>query len=87
MQVPLESRRALLPLKTRIIENFIKGNWLELGILTDCSDLIDGHIRLLRSLDFGDDDYEGNTLEVLSGIIRRDDRNLSIIQNYVDGKF
>jgi hypothetical protein len=35
------------------------GRWIELGLLTDTSDVITRHPRLLRSLGWGDDDYDG----------------------------
>ena len=41
-----------------------EGMWKEVGLLTDTLDQIEGHSRLLRSLSFGDDDYEGHVLDM-----------------------
>lgn len=81
------SRRDLLPIKDRVVANFNHGHWQELGILTDCSDLIDNHPRLLRSLTFQDPDHEGCALSVLSTMVDRDPANLSEIRDYIDKRF
>lgn len=83
MNVSHDLRRALLPLKDKIVAKFNKGRWLELGVLTDSSDIVEDHARLLRSLDFGDDDYDGNALSVLMMILARNPTNFSVIQQYV----
>jgi hypothetical protein len=41
------------------------GTWNELALLTDTQQRIDNHPRLLRSMRFGDDDYEGHVLDVV----------------------
>ena len=51
--------KKILALKEKIYENFTHSDWQEVGLITDCSDLIDQHSRLLRSLSFGDEDYSG----------------------------
>lgn len=81
------SRRDLLPIKDRVVANFNQGNWLELGILTDCSDLIENHHRLLRSLSFGDPDYEGCAIGVLSGMVERNPANFAEIRHYLDARY
>ncbi len=45
------------------------GKWLELGLLTDTSDRIADHPRLLRTLKFGDDDYDGCVLDVVPTVL------------------
>jgi hypothetical protein len=45
------------------------GRWRELGLLTDTTDLIDNHPRLLRSLHFGDDDYDGHVLAMVGDVL------------------
>ena len=40
-----------------LIDVMDSSRWTELGLLTDKSENIAGHRRLLRSLSFGDDDY------------------------------
>jgi len=43
--------------------------WTELGLLTDTTERIDNHPRLLRSLRFGDDDYEGCVLDFVPHLL------------------
>lgn len=45
------------------------GRWRELGLLTDTTNLIDNHPRLLRSLHFGDDDYDGHVLAMVRDVL------------------
>ncbi len=65
----------LLDLKDQIVTNFTKEDWHEIGVLTDTTSAITSHARLLRSLDFGDQDYAGNVLEILA-TFRDQDRSL-----------
>lgn len=84
MHVDPAMRQSLLPLKRKIVKLFNENHWLELGTLTDSYHIVSGHYRLLRSLSFGDDDYEGNVLAVLNSIIALDPANFSIISDYVN---
>jgi hypothetical protein len=84
MTVDPSTRRALLPLKAKVAKLFDEANWLELGTLTDCYQIVKGHDRLLRSLAWGDQDYEGNVLMVLNSIIDRDPSNFGVIADYVN---
>lgn len=81
---PAVNKRLLL-LKREICQRFTETNWHELGLLTQSVDVIRGHRRLLRSLSFGDDDYESCVIEVLETILVKDIKNLDIIENYVVG--
>ncbi|MBB3394218.1 hypothetical protein [Rhizobium sp. BK060] len=83
MYVEPSTRRALLVLKTPITKLFNENNWLELGTLTDCYDLVKHHPRLLRSLSFEDTDYDGNALTILNSMVERDPSNFEIIADYV----
>lgn len=47
-------------LRDRIVKEFRSSDWIEVGVLTDSSDVIEKHPRLLRSLSFGDDDYSAD---------------------------
>lgn len=79
--------KRIIGLRERIAANFDGGNWEELGLLTGATDFIQGHDRLLRSLDWGDADYSGNVLTVLRQIVEHDPRTLPIIDQYLDDKF
>lgn len=77
----------LIELRRRIVAGFNNYNWGELGLLTGQSQVIDGHHRLLRSLQWGDEDYDGNVLDVLKDIVSADPRALAVIEQYVDKNF
>jgi len=47
----------ILKIKEQIISNFTQENWEEIGLLTNTIDIIKGHDRLLRSLNWDDEDY------------------------------
>lgn len=63
---------------------FTKADWFRVAYLTDNVELIEDHPRLLRSLDFRDEDYDGNSLQVLSKLIGEGTTNLSEIERYVE---
>lgn len=85
--VDAQKRKKLIPLKDLAVSKFQSENWLELGLLTGCLDLVQHHDRLLRSLRFGDDDYPGAALAVLMAIVAREPANLDFIEEYIEGKF
>ncbi|WP_285320702.1 abortive infection family protein [Pseudarthrobacter sp. lyk4-40-TYG-27] len=53
-------RNALL---RRITKQFDKSDWIALGLEVGMVDAIQKHDRLLRSLDWGDDDYAGHAVK------------------------
>lgn len=57
--------------------------WSNLATLTDGKDIIFGHPRLLRSLDFGDEDYEFCVGDVLVKLVDERPDRLDIIVEYV----
>jgi len=77
----------LIDLRERIVSHFDAGNWEELGLLTECSDFIKHHSRLLRSLSWGDEDYAGNVLTVLRQIVEYKPKTVEVIESYLDRKF
>jgi hypothetical protein len=64
-----KASKALLAISKSVEATFSKGDWLALGLVTDSQEVIVGHSRLLRSLDWGDGDYSGNVLEVLPAVL------------------
>lgn len=66
--------------------HFTKADWIKIGYLTDTVELIEEHPRLLRSLDFSDDDYDGNSLQVLSKLVSENTTNLYDIERFVEAK-
>ncbi len=76
----------LFALHEFIQNHFTKSDWIKVAYLTDNLELIENHPRLLRGLDFKDDDYEGNSLQVLSKLISESSSNLYEIEHFVDAK-
>src|SRR5687767_158642 len=83
MRPDADQGKVVLAFKRAIAATFDKGKWLELGYLTSTQDIVEGHRRLLRSLDFGDDDYEGNVLEVVRDIIQRAEGIVFVMEDFV----
>ena len=76
----------LIQLKNSVVEDFEASNWKELGALTNTLDQVENHDRLLRSLSWGDPDYDGLALTFLRKMIGSNDENLSIVQDYISKK-
>jgi hypothetical protein len=76
----------LVQLKNAVVEDFDASNWRELGALTNILDEVEGHPRLLRSLSWGDPDYDGLALVFLRKMIGPNDENLGAVLNYVQEK-
>ena len=74
----------ILELKRRIEEDFTSSNWEEVGLITDCSHIISGHPRLLRSLSFGDEDYGGNIINVLRSMSDFNPEALTDVKDFLD---
>lgn len=65
-------------------DHFTKSDWFRVAHLTDTVDLLEDHPRLLKSLDFHDDDYDGNSLQVLSKMSTMGAANLGELERYVE---
>jgi hypothetical protein len=83
----LEQGKRILEVKDRIIANFTRENWVELGLLTGFHDLINNHSRLLRSLAWGDEDYTDNVLNVITGMATQNPSVLDAVETYLNSKF
>ena len=74
----------LSTLRDRIVKaQLSRGNWTEIGDITGFLDVIRNHSRLLRSLDFSDDDYDGNVYDVLRSIHERDSSAIPKIEQFM----
>lgn len=69
------ARRKIIDLKNVAVANFNSSHWLELGALTNQYDRVENHPRLLRSLSFNDDDYDGCAIQVLTAIAEAGEDN------------
>ncbi len=76
----------LVQMKNAVVNDFDSSNWKELGALTNNLEAVENHPRLLRSLGFGDDDYDGLALTFLRRMIGQNDENLQVVQDYVNKK-
>lgn len=77
----------IIELKDKIVSNFTTSNWQELGMLVGLSHIISNHKRLLRSFNFGDDDYEGSIIEVLQTMEIEESGVLDKVEAYINKKF
>ena len=76
----------LVQLKNSVVAYFDASNWRELGALTNTFDQVENHPRLLRSLSWSDEDYDGLALTFLRIMIGSDGEKLSVVQNYISKK-
>ena len=79
--------KRILSIKNLVEANFKASNWDEIGLLAGITDLVVGHPRLLRSLDWGDPDYSGNIIEVLGVAQKRHPDILDIFEEYLGEYF
>ena len=77
----------LVALAGRVASHFNESDWQMLGTLTEHDERIERHPRLLRSMRFGDPDYEGNVLSMIQEMIKADSDNLGEIENYLARKY
>lgn len=87
MYVAADLRKKLLPLKDVAVANFTREHWLELGTITNCLDIVQGHGRLLRSLYFNDEDYPACAIEVLIAILEKENENFAFVEEYISKRF
>mgnify|MGYP005764794449 CR=1 FL=1 len=78
--------KQILELKNMAVQHFTESDWTDLGILTDMLDIVERHPRLLRSLHFGDDDYESNAFYVLKKMIDANPDNYRIVKSFITGE-
>lgn len=62
-----------------ISKEFTVSDWNELGYSTGCKEIIIQHPRLLKSLNFGDDDYGACVSDVIEQILDKNFDNIDII--------
>jgi hypothetical protein len=79
--------KEIIALRQRIVANFDEGSWEEVGLLTGQTETIERYPRLLRSLQWGDEDYAGNVLGVLRRIAEADPEAFLAIQQYTEQRF
>lgn len=80
------SGQELIKLKDAAVQNFNDSNWRELGALTNMLDDVEQHPRFLRSLSWGDPDYDGLALTFLRRMIGSKNENLKTVNKYILNK-
>lgn len=78
----MERRQMILDISKAIQATFSTSEWTEVGYLTSTDEYIDNHPRLLRSLQWGDDDYKGHVLDAVARMLDLDDANLKRLVEY-----
>lgn len=66
----MERGQKILTFARAVQATFSSSEWTEIGYLTGTDEWIDRHPRLLRSLNWGDDDYRGNALDAVAHILK-----------------
>lgn len=82
-----DDNKRLLKLCKLAVNFFNASDWQLLDLMTGNTKLISGHDRLLRSLSFGDDDYEGNAHRVLFNVVEHNPANLQIVEDFVSERY
>ncbi len=82
-----ELGKRIVALRDRVIAHFTNGDWEEIAFLSGTPEVVTGHHRLLRSLSWGDEDYDGNVLSVLGSLATYDAANLDRVQALLDRKY
>lgn len=73
--------------KDAIVESFDAGDWMLLeSYLGDAGSVISAHPRLLRSLNFGDEDYPSCVAQVLSQLIKCEPEALTLVYTILEKK-
>lgn len=60
-----------------IVAKFDRSDWMSLALATGQLDYVKNHPRLLRSLDWGDPDYEGHVIEAVPRILGQRGRGVN----------
>ncbi|MER8061794.1 MULTISPECIES: abortive infection family protein [unclassified Streptomyces] len=76
MQPDVKPEKVVLAVAKAIEAKFTRGDWLALAYETGCADRVREHPRLLRSLDWNDEDYSGHVLDMVEEILRPSGRTV-----------
>jgi AbiJ N-terminal domain 5 len=71
--------RLMVAIHKAIVATFTEGDWRALGFQTDTLAWVTGHRRLLRSLDWKDEDYPDNALAAVTTMLDKDIANLGVM--------
>lgn len=85
--ISYEFGQRILALRETVVAHFDAGDWDEVGLLTGFSDVIHQHPRLLRSLSWGDEDYDGNVLTMIRQIAEHDPKAFDTFERHAYAKY
>ena len=86
--MPSHIARTLLAIRARITKaRFGNGDWQALGDVTGLPEIVLEHPRLLRSLRFGDDDYESSAYDVLKSMHQQDSQVIGVIGQFLNENY
>jgi hypothetical protein len=77
----------ILALRQTVVAKFDANDWDEVGLMTGFSETISKHPRLLRSLSWGDEDYNGNALEVIRQIADLSTQGFEAFEKHAYAKY
>ena len=84
--IPTDKRRrnSLASALIKAIQATVRdaGTWHRLGYATNTREWIEDHPRLLRSLQYGDNDYEANVVSAVEHMINTDESNVDSIWHF-----
>jgi len=84
MYIDSTQRKKVTVIHKYVLESFSEGDWYTLGQLTGSLDLIQNHPRLLRSMSFGDEDYNYCVSEVINKICEENPEHIETIIDQYD---
>jgi hypothetical protein len=82
-----ELGKRIIALRERVVPHFTSGDWEEIAFLSGTPEVVTGHHRLLRSLSWSDEDYDGNVLSVLGTLADFDTTNLDRVEALLNRKY
>jgi hypothetical protein len=74
-----EINRVMMAIHKAIVASFEKGDWKALAFQTGTLQWVEKHPRLLRGLDWGDDDYADSALAAVTKMLDSDLGNLGVM--------
>lgn len=83
----IELQKVVSVIRDYAIEKFSPAEWMDFGYITEASELIENHPRLLRSLAWGDDDYSVCATQVVNEALEEHPEKIQeVIEHFgVDG--
>ncbi|MFC0349456.1 hypothetical protein [Undibacterium danionis] len=85
--ITYEVGQRILGLRQTVVAHFDASDWDEVGLLTGFSDAIRKHPRLIRSLSWGDEDYDGDALAMIRQIAEHDLKAFEIFERHAYTKY